>query len=123
GRGEDFARRVDRREHQVRLAGLLVQPGHRLRGEEPRERPLERGELLVARLELVEGLPVAAAPRVGGEARLLEHGGDRLETRNAGASAAEPEAHEAVPGRPDLARPADLRPLAPAALTFAKGLR
>src|SRR5205814_9304333 len=91
------------------LARDVVELLHRVTGEVRGDGRRDRVQLRVARGVLIEGVPVLAGERVGGNAVFDHELRDGFEARDACLAPAEPERHEAVERRPDLARATDVR--------------
>ena len=98
-----LAWRVGRGEHQVGVAGDLVELGHRARREVARDRCLDGPQLVVGDGVVVVGRPVARAQGGVAEPGVLQQAGDQLEVRDPRLAAPQPERHEAVGAGPDLA--------------------
>ena len=101
--GDDLARRVRGRQHQVARARRLEELGHGLGQEERAELARQRVDLVLRQEVVVVGLPVHGAELLGRHA-VLRHVGDHGdEAGDARGAAAQRERHPAVLARPDLA--------------------
>ena len=108
----DLTWRVGRRQHQVRLAGDVVELLHRVPCEVRADRFFELLQLVVGRGVHVPRVPIALGQ--------LGELSDQLEARDAGLAAAQAERHEPVDRGPDLACAADV---GAAAMTAEPGSR
>ena len=113
---DQLRRRIGRGQHEVGGAGQLVELRHGVPGEVLGDGRGDGVELVGAELVVVVGRPVAPGQCRRVDAVLFDEARDRLHVGHPGLAATEPEGHEAVEARPDLAGDADVGPGASAAV-------